>query len=529
MRFSAVFLVIGILGIVTLHGANLPAITVYPRPAVAGLESELRLPHDLGGEFQGTLRINAPDGTQEEHPVKLVDGGGAFFRWRPRITGYHQLELKGEGFVPAKVTVPVVWRRMHFYSWVVPTELEQLASYPTLGSTGIIIKGNGAKYEQCRRLGIVPLAFVGHRERSNIPLQKPAEEVIQALVSHWKKGLDEGADGIWVDEIGAYPNEEALRRLAIIREVLKQLRSAYPKAILQIAVAGNMLREQAAIAHETGAILASEAYPDCAAGIFGTHDFIPNINARLDCLRGVDMFFERGYTANPSPATFKQSGGILLLGLNNCFGVLEEPAAPRLEYMVRHIRKYAPEAPGLAFWSSGGDRAYSEQFLPYSLLDSLLERYCVKPVLDLQMVAFSDYAPKAGAPVEISLEVHNLGGMALHTPYKVKAFAVDSDGKRLALDEVTRERIGVGFAAPELPQNAKGVQCLEIDGNVYQISNYTKGKSLKALMLSRQTLLFHFTPPKSGYYRIMFELDAPDEATVMNGTAEATLRVREAK
>ncbi len=140
MRFPVVFLVIGILGIVTLHGADLPAITVYPRPAVAGLESELRLPHDLGGEFQGTLRINAPDGTQEEHPVKLVDGGGAFFRWRPRITGYHQLELKGEGFVPAKVTVPVVWRRIHFYSWVVPTELEQLASYPRLARLALSLR-----------------------------------------------------------------------------------------------------------------------------------------------------------------------------------------------------------------------------------------------------------------------------------------------------------------------------------------------------------------------------------------------------
>ena len=142
------------------------------------------------------------------------------------------------------------------------------------------------------------------------------------------------------------------------------------------------------------------------------------------------------------------------------------------------------------------------------------------------MVAFSDYAPKANTSVEISLEVHNLGGMALYSPYHVKAFAIDNEGKRFELGEATRERIGVGFAAPDLPTNPRTVQRLEVDGNVYQISNFIKGKTLKMLLLSRQTLVFKFTPPHSGYYKIAFELEAPEDATVMNGTAEATLRVR---
>ena len=144
-------LAMALVGLLALYGAELPAITVYPRPAVAGLESELRLPNDLGGNFQGTLRIVAPDGRQEEHQVQLADGGAAFFRWTPKVTGYHQLELKGEGFPAAKTTVPVVWQRMHFYSWAVPAKLEQLASYSTLGSTCIIIKGSPERYEQCRR------------------------------------------------------------------------------------------------------------------------------------------------------------------------------------------------------------------------------------------------------------------------------------------------------------------------------------------------------------------------------------------
>ncbi|MBQ7179449.1 MAG: hypothetical protein IJS08_18675 [Victivallales bacterium] len=519
-------LVMALVGFFALHGAELPAITVYPRPAVAGLESELRLPHDLGGNFHGTLRIVAPDGRQEEHQVQLADGGAAFFRWTPQVTGYHQLELKGEEFPLAKTTVPVVWQRMHFYSWAVPAKLEQLASYSTLGSTCIIIKGSPERYEQCRRLGIVPLAFVGHKDRTDVSLTKPAEDVVRGLFAKWKSRLDGGADGIWVDEVGSYPDDEAMRRIAIIREVLKQLRAAYPKAILHLAVAGNVLREQATMAHETGTILASEAYPDCATGVFATHDFIPHINSRLDCLRAGDMLFDKGYSANPSPTRFKKCGGIILLGLNNCFGVMEEPAAPRIEYLVRHIRRYAPEAPGLAFWSSHGDKIYTEKYLPYSFLDGLLERYCIRPVLDLQMVAFSDYAPKANTSVEISLEVHNLGGMALYSPYHVKAFAIDNEGKRFELGEATRERIGVGFAAPDLPTNPRTVQRLEVDGNVYQISNFIKGKTLKMLLLSRQTLVFKFTPPHSGYYKIAFELEAPEDATVMNGTAEATLRVR---
>ena len=501
-------------------------LSVYPYPATKDIESKLIVPDKFSGSKKAVLTITSPCGKVEKHNVTL-ESGKAFFSWKAAATGYYKMELSGDG-VTAVREVAAVWRKMYFYGWVVPKTPEELAKVPVLGSCAIIVGGNAEIYEKYRQYGITPLAFVSFRT-GQVKLNVPIDKMVDKMVAKWRKGIDKGADGIWIDELGLYPNYTSLERNRIFCIALEKLRKLYPKAIIMVANAGTTLREQAAVCKANNIIICPESYPDCIGAVFGSFSFEKYLDARINVLRENDMLFERGYDLNANASTFKRGMGVLLLGLNNCFGVVEEPFVPKLEGYIRYLKKAAPEMGGLALWSSGGDRVYAEKCIPFTLQNELLERYYVKPVLHLNNAFVDQYTPKVNSKVKLICEVANIGGMQLYKPFSVKAFVVDSAGKRTLAGEVKLPGIGVGLKQAKLAESQEKVIEHYEDGNKYLVTNRKavgKKTGLKVINKGRRTITFDFSPVMSGNHRIVFELQAPDGVEVINGSLERDLFVR---
>ena len=520
---------ITVLTVLSLLGASIASaatLSVYPYPATQDIESKLIVPDKFEGSRKAVLSITSPCGKVEKHDVTL-ESGKAFFTWKAKATGYYKLELSGTD-ISAVREVPAVWRKMYFYGWVVPKTPQELAKVPVLGSCAVVVGGTPEKYAEYRSYGITPLAFVSFRA-SQISLKIPENKMVEKMIAKWRKGLDNGADGIWIDELGLYPNYTGLEKNRIFSVALQKMRKLFPNAIIMVANAGTTLREQSAVCKSNNIILCPEVYPDCTSAVFGTFSFEKYLDARINVLRETDMLFERGYKVDATAATFKKGCGIILLGLNNCFGVVEEPFVPKLEGYIRYLKKTAPEMGGLALWSSNGDQAYSEKYIPYTLQNELLERYYVKPVLHLNN-AFADvYTPKAKSKVKLICEVANIGGMQLYKPFAVRAFAVDPAGKRSLVGEVRLPGIGVGLKQAALADSKEPVIEHNEGGNKYLVTNRKvlgKNTGLKVINLGRRTITFDFEPKMSGNHRIVFELAAPADVEVINGSLERDLFVR---
>ena len=501
-------------------------LSVYPYPATQDIESKLIVPDKFEGSKKAVLTITAPCGKVEKHDVTL-ESGKAFFTWKAPATGYYKMELAGQD-ISAKRDVAAVWRKMYFYGWVVPKTPQEMAQVPILGSCAIIVGGNAEVYEQYRQYGITPLAFVSFRA-GQINLKVPEDKMVEKMIAKWSVGLKKGADGIWIDELGLYPNYSGLEKNRIFSVALQKMRKLYPNAIIMVANAGTTLREQAAVCKSSDIILCPEVYPDCTSAVFGTFSFEKYLDARINVLRETDMLFERGYKINATAATYKKGCGIILLGLNNCFGVVEEPFVPKLEGYIRYLKKTAPEMGGLALWSSNGDREYAEKHIPFTLQNELLERYYIKPVLHLNNAFVDNYNPKAKSKVKLICEVANIGGMQMYKPFALKAFAIDPNGRRTQIGEVKFPGLGVGLKQAALPASKEQVIVHNEGGNQYLVTNRVaqgKGPGLKVINLGRRTVTMDFVPQERGNYRIVFELDVPGDTEVISGSLQRDLFVR---
>ena len=520
---------IAVLTVLSMLGASLASaatLSVYPYPATQDIESKLIVPDKFEGTKKAVLTITSPCGKVEKHDVTL-ESGKAFFNWKASATGYYKMSLAGDG-ISASRDVAAVWRKMYFYGWVVPKTPQELAKVPVLGSCAIVVGGTPEKYAAYRSYGITPIAFVSFRA-SQINLKIPEAKMIEKMIAKWRKGLDNGADGIWIDELGLYPNYSGLEKNRLFSAALQKMRKLYPDAIIMVANAGTTLREQSAVCKSNNIILCPEVYPDCTSAVFGTFSFEKYLDARINVLRETDMLFERGYKQDATAATFKKGCGIILLGLNNCFGVVEEPFVPKLEGYIRYLKKTAPEMGGLALWSSNGDAEYAEKYIPFTLQNELLERYYVKPVLHLNNAFADNYTPKANSKVKLICEVANIGGMKLYKPFSVKAFAIDPTGRRTLVGEVKLPGLGVGLKQAAIPESKEKVIEHNEDGNKYIITNRKalgRGPGLKVINKGRRTITLDYVPQMSGNHRIVFELNAPADTEVISGTVERNLFVR---
>ena len=503
-------------------------LTSFPHPGAVATEHEIRIIEPGIAFNNATLKITDPLKKVREFKVSCDGKNPVLLKWKPEHTGYYQLELV-TAEQNAKLELPVLWQRMWFYGWSVPRNPAELAKYPIMSNCCIVTDRTAKAYAKCRQYGSYSLAFAGFRSR-DLHLNKSEEEIIDMLYQRWKKPLDMGADAIWIDELGSYQHAGYLDEMKILDKIFVKLRKEYPDKLIMLAVAGTPTLTLSSVCRKSKVMLFPEAYIDCATAYFGTHTFERYIDSRMETLRLTDMFFERGSERENKPETFRPYAGVMLFGLNNCYGILEEPAAARIEYFVRYMKKTAPEMPGLAFWTAGSDHAYQHYSMSWKFQDDLLRRYYVNPVLDVRRIFCSEYQPAAGKEITVSVEVHNLGGMQLYEPYTVTLYAIAPDGKRNKVSEISRPGIGVGFFTPPVSPAKDQVAVFEKDGNVYHISKTIKNPKnppLKIVMLSRHTLNFKFRPQQAGVYKLRAEITLSGKnATILDPAVEMNLLVQ---
>ena len=160
--------------------------------------------------------------------------------------------------------------------------------------------------------------------------------------------------------------------------------------------------------------------------------------------------------------------------------------------------------------------------------DRLCLEYYIKPVVDVRAVRFSSYSPRAGQPVEVLAEIHNLGGMtAKEIQAKVYASRL-GEGERELIGEIGIERIRCGYHELEFrgtgAEGDRGPEFQELNGNRYAV--YPGGYN--TVFLPRTTRHVTWVPEERGYYEIIVEIEpsATDQYTVLDGARAERILVR---
>ncbi len=361
---------------------------------------------------EAILTIKDDEGkTVYERQVRSSKPGQFKAIWKPLETGFYTATFSfGTEGKTKKLNrrFAVVWRDLYFVTWgmLQPHDFDKVNYL----SSHIILGGKLEKYKsywQNRGSKVIRCVSGGQK----MPHGRIDDITIDRWVKIFSKPIEDGFDGIFIDEFGEYPSENLLEKVRSINRILREWRKKNPDAILMPAAAGALLREKAEGYRAAGAVALLETYPSCFTLWFGSHSILKHIDRRVEKARNTDVLFQRGR---------KFGNSIILLG-THVDSVLEEPLQPQLERWVRYIKKTAPEMPGIGFY---GGR-----------YDGLLEKeeqwcldYYVKPVVDVRSVCFSNYNPVAGKPLEVFVTVHNLGGMdAKRVPLKIYALEVGGD------------------------------------------------------------------------------------------------------
>ncbi len=494
-----------------------PELVVAPRLPVVNTKVKLRLYEVPSGTVSGELTIVGPE-DRVALQEKVATEDGELLTWVPEQTGYYAISLVTDDGRTLRVErVPVVWRKLTFMSWfpLAPADSER---FPLLTSTVIT---SPAHFEEWQRLGSVTYGTAYYRRSQMLKLNQPEEQIVEGLVKRWAKQLDAGADGVWIDELGAYPHQEHLPAVKLEMKALKALRDRYPDKLLASAVGGAPLREYAAGHKLADALITSETYLEYHSMVHGSHSPERHIDVRVNVMRDTDLIFERGYSRKDTqPDQWRRHGGILLLSPNLIGGGLwEEPAKPRIEHYVRYIKKTAPEMPGIGFYG-GQWSAYMKDLGVIDAAEKFCEKYYVRPVVDIRDVFLTSYEPQVGEALPIHVSLHNVGGMdargiVLRLRVVVPDLATQTVGEQLV------DHLGTGFASIEA--GGGKIALVEKQGNLYTIP---PGHPHVAF-LARRTLTFEWTPSAPGPCRILVDVVPNDDAfTLLTGHAEADVWVR---
>lgn len=495
------------------RGPDSLRITLSDRIPVAGKEITFTL---RGGDPTGQAVDFCITGNGGQIYAAAVSSSGdrAVASWLPEETGFYRVTFQSSSLGMVSLEFPVVWRDMHFIAWP-PPERSDADKYRYLPQYIVLTgrPGEGGvddvpfwKENGCRTLSYVFLP------RGKVDMERAENEVIDELVAQWSAPLQQGFDGIFIDEFGMYPKAESRVIFNRAAKALVKLRQQQPEMVIFPANAGALLAEQAIVYNDAGAMALLETYPTCYTRSFATHDVRAYIDRNVDVARNTDLTF---YEANP------RHGAIILLGLNGLTSFIEEPYVPQLEDLVRYIKKTAAEMPGIGFYTSGSVREHLADSGQLAVADRLCHDYYIKPVVDLRAIYFSCYAPAAGVPLDVLLEVHNLGGMDARD-VKVALYARKAGGEDKALiGEMTIEKIGCGHRSLQKQSADKPYEFQSVNGNTYAV--YEK---VNKVFLARTTRKLAWTPAEKGYYSITAEVEPSDRYTVLDGVLEKHLGVR---
>lgn len=496
----------------TAHFVIAPSLPLEHEPVKISLEGQPE------NSFKGTVYVKDPQG--ETVLQKQIDAeNGHVVTWTPEQTGYHELSFigpKGSKIIDKKIAV--VWSRLYFPFWP-PLKIEHADDFPLLSST-VLVK-NTKEIKSWQKRGATVLGVCYYRKKYHLDMDLTEQKAVDKLVNRWKKPLDAGADGIWIDEFTAYPDAEGLAAVAVEMKALRKLRELYPNKIISSAVGGAIIREYAIGHKNADALVTSETYGEFHNMVHGTHSVKKRIDRRIETMRNTDLVFERGYSRRETPpGEWNRHGGIILLSTNHAGGgIWEYPAVERLEYYVRYIKQTAPEMPGIGFWSPGKSDSYMRSVGFYKAAEKMAEKYYVNPVIAVRDIFFSSYEPRVGNAMEIYVSVHNIGGMQAEN-FTLALHAV-SGSKKIEIGERKINRIGKGFKVIE--NKTDKVESVEKYGNTYMLA--PEGKYVADV--SRQTHSFEWMPAEPGTYKIVATLkkDTKKNITFLKDSCETSVRV----
>jgi len=494
--------------------ATVPGITLSSRVPVVGKEIEFRL--DAGDIAGHDAEFTITGGGANLLNVKVSACDGKFTAgWIPAETGFYTASFASANLGKVSLEFPVVWRDMYFIAWP-PLHRDDVSKYRYL-SQYIILHGRpGSGYGEedmaaWKSAGSKVLSYV-YLPRGKVDMSRSEDEVVDELVAKWSAPLKKGFDGIFIDEFGMYPKAESLAVFDRAGKALVKLRQENPDMFIFPANAGALLPEQAMVYNESGSVALLETYPTCYTKSFASHSIKAYIDRNVEVSRNTDLVY---YDTRP------QHSALILLGFNGLTSFLEESAAPELEELVRYIKKTGPEMPGIGFYNSGSVKQYIVDSRQMETADRLCHDYYIKPVVDLRDILFSGYTPVAGKPVDVLLEVHNLGGMdAKRVRVRLYAKKVGADDK-VRIGETVIEKIGCGHKDLQKLDKNKDYEYQTINGNVYAV--YDK---INRVFLARTTVKFTWAPKEKGYYSIIAEVEPSTQYTVLDGVLEKHIGVR---
>jgi hypothetical protein len=426
-------------------------------------------------------------------------GNKAGIEFTPNETGYYVATAKTSNN-EWSIRFPVVFREMQFLTW--PPLSPSQANLRALSTTVIVNKPmqNSEQIEFWHSRGSKILAgtFVGSRQ---IDLTKTKEENIQKLVDAWANSGKGTYDGIYLDEIGAYPDEDGMRKTSIMNQALLRYHTQNPSGLIYAAVAGSLLPEQSIGLRNAGATALLEAYEPWLVAAFGTHRYYDYLDERIQTARNTDLIYERGRT----------SSAIVFLGADGLNGGITKL---QLEDAVRHVKKHAPEMPGIAFYSSGKTEKWMQdtKLLPFE--EDLCERYYIRPVLEVNGIWIDHHTGlHTGQKTTVQVRVDNLGGMtARHVHLRLYAIPMGTN-KRQLIGETTVDRVGVGYTQ---------IIDKSLDGLNYKIEDFG-GRQVPIFNIpgyvfrDRAIATFSWTPKIPGPYTLYAVIEPDKQFTLLDG------------
>jgi hypothetical protein len=439
---------------------------------------------------------------------KLLDHGiGCEFT--PIKTGYYIVTAQNLDTPSEKNSLrfPVVVRDLQFLAWP-PLTAEE--SHLRALSSHVIVPGAAQKPEEvafwrARGSKVLAGSFTGSRQ---IDLKNDAQANVEKLVRAWESSGVNNSDGVYIDELGAYPNEDGHAKTRIMNEALNRFREQNPKKLIFAAVAGAILPEQASGLRSAQATGLLEIYEPWAVAAFGTHRYYDYIDQRIQIARHTDLIYQRN----------SQNSAIIFLGAEGFHGGVTKP---QLEDAVRYVRKQAPEMPGIAFYASGKTLKWLQDTHMRSFMEELCERYYIKPVLEVNGLWVNHAQLQAKQSTKVQVRIDNLGGMEARQ-VRVNVYATHlNTNKKEKIGVLTFDKVGVGFSEiVDKSLNDTQYKTEVIDGREVPIFN------VPGYIFHDRTLGdISWTPKQSGSYTLEAIIEPSHQFTVLEALASKDVTV----
>ncbi len=370
------------------------------------------------------LQVQGPDGERSfgadsrlfANPMGSAE---AVFSWTPGRNGWHKLRIilpDGEG---PSLQVPVVQREVHI-GWYGPFEEPPFPRYMTLG-----MNIRDADRDVWLRRGVIPAAWKGGNCYGDWSREKFLESWSQPK---W----------IAIDEFMGPP--EVREKLTW---ALKELKRRHPDHFVALWLGSGYLSQ------ELGQ----------AVDLFMPEVYLNYHNNHLGHLtRAVKKARQEGVPDKT----------IIGLGLNDReHGAPTDPTRELVLRQFRHLKRIAPDLPGLAFFNFYGAPPGMVEYV-----DRLCYDYFIGPLVTLTdaKLRLSGDSFHAGEKVSLAAEIRNIGNMDVRGALRVKL--VDDNGHRLALLKVEDLRVGeertVQFDVP-MPKGIHVVKAQVLRSSGYAI------------------------------------------------------------